>query len=215
MGMPGTLRKALRLTLVLAAVAGTAAVQADVVTDWNTVLLNAIRVDKTPPPKASRALAMVHVAVFDAVNGLVGDFAPYAVDGRGPGGASPEASAIAAAHKVLVALFPAQQATFDIAYAASLAPISSASGKAAGITSGETVADIVLALRAHDGAAALVDYPVPLGAFWWTPTPPALAPALLPQWPHVTPWAIANPDRFLVTAPPPSSSAAYTQAWNE
>jgi len=73
----------------------------------------------------------------------------------------------------------------------------------------------VLALRAHDGATAVVDYPLPLGAFWWTPTPPALAPALLPQWPRVTPWAIANPDRFLIPPPPPPSSATYTQAWNE
>ncbi|MEA2693962.1 MAG: large repetitive protein [Acidobacteriota bacterium] len=210
------LRRSLRVSLVLAALLGTAGVaRANVVTDWNNVLLQAIRVDKTPPPIASRAMAMVHVAVFDAVNGLVGDYAPYAITGRGPGGASPEASAIAAAHKVLVALFPAQKATFDAAYATSLAPIFESTGKAAGITWGEAVATTVLALRANDGATATVPYNVPTGAFWWAPTPPAFATVLLPQWPSVTPWAINNPDRFVNVAPPTPSSAEYTRAFNE
>src|SRR5436305_524841 len=122
------LRKSLYLSLMLALLGGAGAARANVVTDWNNVLLNAIRTDKTSPPIASRAMAMVHVAVFDSINGLVGDYAPYAVPGRGPGGASPEAAAIAAAHKVLVALFPAQKATFDAAYATSLGPILEGAG---------------------------------------------------------------------------------------
>jgi membrane-associated phospholipid phosphatase len=116
---------------------------------------------------------------------------------------------------VLVALFPAQQATLDTAYAASLSPIFDTSGKAAGITWGETVADAVLALRANDGSTATVASPLPIGAFWWTPTPPALAPALLSQWPQVTPWAVSNPDHFLNAPPPAPSSADYTRAFNE
>jgi len=210
------LRKSRYLSLVLAALLGSAgAAGANVVTDWNNVLLNAIRVDKTSPPVASRAMAMVHVAVFDAVNGLVGDYAPYAVTGRGPGGASPEAAAIAAAHKVLVALFPAQKATFDAAYATSLGPIFESAGKTAGITWGETVATAILALRANDGSAATVAYNVPTGAFWWAPTPPAFAAVLLPQWPSVTPWGISNPDHFVNVAPPTPSNAEYTRSFNE
>ena len=210
------LRKPLRGSLlfaVLLCMAGVA--QADVVTDWNTVLLQAIRVAKTPPPVASRAMAMVHVAVFDAVNGLVGEYTPYAVPSRGPGGASPQAAAVAAAHKVLVALFPSQQATFDAAFATSLGPIFDGAGKSAGITWGETVATAVLASRANDGASATVPYSVPTGAFWWTPTPPASAAALLPQWATVTPWGIHNADRFVTLAPPTPSSADYTRFFNE
>ncbi|HSK75908.1 MAG TPA: hypothetical protein VLQ45_05585, partial [Thermoanaerobaculia bacterium] len=54
---------------------------ADVVIDWNNVALNAIRVDKTAPPKASRALACVHVAMFDAINSVTGGaYEPYLVE---------------------------------------------------------------------------------------------------------------------------------------
>ncbi len=209
-------RKSLRGSLLFVVFLCTAvAARADVVTDWNNVLLQAIRVAKTPPPVASRAMAMVHVAVFDAVNGLVGLYTPYAFPYRGPEGASPEAAAVAAAHKVLVALFPGQAATFDAAFATSLGPISDGPGKTLGITWGENAATAVLISRANDGATATVPYSVPTGAFWWRPTPPAGAAALLPQWPAVTPWGIASADRLVTLAPPTPSSADYVRFFNE
>src|SRR5262245_6189977 len=173
--------------LVLAAPAG-----ADVVLDWNGVLLNAIRTDKTPPPKASRAMAIVNVSIFDAVNGILGGFTPYHVTSSAPAGASPEAAAAAAAHKALVAIYPAQQATFDAALTTSLAAIPDGSAKTAGISWGESVANQILALRAHDHAADVVPYHSAVGAFWWIPTPAAFAAALLPNWPTVTPWAMTS-----------------------
>src|SRR5437899_7704897 len=91
----------------------TATVKADVVTEWNSAALDAIRADRTPPPKASRALAILHAAIYDAVNGITRTHEPYLFTGMVPASASLEAAASAAAHDVLVNLFPAHRAAFD------------------------------------------------------------------------------------------------------
>src|SRR5687768_581385 len=93
---------------------------ADVVTDWNNAALQAIRIERTSPPRASRNLAILHTAIYDAVNGISRRHETYFYSDNVPASASPEAAASAAAHKVLVTLFSAQQAMFDAAYAAAL-----------------------------------------------------------------------------------------------
>jgi membrane-associated phospholipid phosphatase len=193
--------------------AGAAA--AEVVVDWNNVALTAIRTDKTPPPKASRALAMVHVAVFDAVDGVLGGFTPYHVTAAAPVGASPEAATVAAAHDVLVALYPAQEATFDAARTTSLAAIPDGAAKTSGIAWGEQVADQILALRSADHSGDTGAYETPSGASWWLATPPAFAPALLPTWPRVTPWALQGGSQLRPAAPPPPNSGEHTHAFDE
>ena len=85
----------------------------DVVTDWNTAALNAIRASSTTPPQASRALAILHTSIYDAVNGIFRTHEPYFVKQKGPSNASEEAAASAAAHRVLITLFPTSAATFD------------------------------------------------------------------------------------------------------
>ena len=80
---------------------------ADVVTDWNTAALNAIRAGRTPPPIASRALAILHAAMYDAVNGISRTHEIYRVESAVPSSASKEAAAATAGHAVLLALFPA------------------------------------------------------------------------------------------------------------
>jgi hypothetical protein len=93
----------------------------DVVTDWNDAALDAIRVGKTPPPKASRALAILHAAIFDAVNGVSLRYEIYLVPSAVTTSASPEAAASAAGHQVLLALFPDAAAGFDALHAETLA----------------------------------------------------------------------------------------------
>lgn len=110
------LRKLAGIGLCAAALFGLAAqARADVVIDWNNVLLDAIRTDRTAPPKASLYMAAVHAAIYDAVNGILGGYTPFHVTASAPAGASAEAAAAAAAHKTLVALFPAQRTTIDAA----------------------------------------------------------------------------------------------------
>src|SRR6266542_600165 len=127
--------------------------RADMVTDWNSVALNAIEVDRTSPPKASRALAILHVSIFDACNGIGQNYQPYYVSGKPAGVASKEAAIAAAAHKVLVHLYPAQQSAFDAAYASRVAGMAEGPGKSVGITWGESVADAIIQLRDQDGSS--------------------------------------------------------------
>src|SRR5712691_9624132 len=87
---------------------------ADVVTDWNTITLTTLTasgVVRVPP--ATRALAMVHAAVYDAVNSVEQRYSPYAVRARAPGGTSPEAAAVLAAYTVLFGLYPNQKSALD------------------------------------------------------------------------------------------------------
>src|SRR5438093_491512 len=130
------------LSVALAALASPRDIRADVVTDWNEITLatqasipGGIR---TPP--AARALAMVHLAIFDSVNAIDRRFTPYLVESLADPGASPEAAAVAAAHTVLVALYPSRQANLDLAYDMSLAAIPDGSAKTEGIDVGESVA---------------------------------------------------------------------------
>jgi len=191
--------------------------QADVVLDWNQVTLNAIRVDKTSPPKASRALAIVHTAIFDAINsGSGGAYEPFLVQPVEffiP--ISLEAAAASAAYTALVDLFPAQKATFDAALATSLSTIANGAAKTSGISWGESVAEQILAVRHADGSGNIVEYEPPAGANWWAPTPPGFAPALLPGWGLVKPWAMTSGSQFRQGPPPSPRSAEYTAAFHE
>jgi len=189
--------------------------RADVVLDWNDVLLEAIRVDRTVPPRASRAMAIVQVSVYDSVVGILGGYSPSHVAGTAPAGASPEAAVVAAAHRALVALFPAQKATFDARRASSLAGIPDGPAEQAGIAWGEQVAGEILALRAGDGFDAAPIYEVPQGAGWWAPTPPALGTALLPGWGLVTPWSMTSGSQFRQGPQPAPNSSEYIRAFNE
>jgi hypothetical protein len=81
--------------------------RADVVTDWNNAALDAIRGSNTSPPIASRNLAILHVSIYDAVNGVTRSHEQYLVPSAVPASASRPAAASAAAHQALVNLFPA------------------------------------------------------------------------------------------------------------
>jgi len=192
------------------------AAHADVVTDWNNAALDAIRAGKTPPPRASRALAILHVSIYDAVNGIDRRYEAYRVPSAVPASASREASASAAAHKALVALFPAAVSGFDTLHAAILAAIADSPQKRSGIAWGDSVADQILAWRANDGSDAVINPPLGRGPGFWVPTPPAFAPYLLPQWGFVTPFAMPHSSQFRPPGPPlPLDSAKYVADVNE
>ena len=114
-----------------------AVARADVVLDWNVIALKTTAAAPFNPPLETRNLAIVHAAMFDAVNSITREFHPYAVTLRAPEWASPEAAAIAAAHAALVQLYPEQQSTLDAAYNASLALIPDGPGKTSGIDVGD------------------------------------------------------------------------------
>lgn len=204
------------LALVLATAAFTVdPCSADVVTDWNQVTLNAIRTQRATPQIASRALAMVHVAMYDAVNGITHTHTPYLVSSKAPGVASIEAAALAAARDTLNSLFPTQQVTFEAAYQQSLSGIRNGKPKTAGLAWGSSVAAAVIAARANDGAFVTVPYTPGTNAGDWQPTPPAFAPALHPNWPWVTPFALESGDQFRPPPPPALTGAQWAFDFNQ
>jgi hypothetical protein len=190
-------------------------VRADVVTDWNNAALDAIRAGRTAPPIASRSLAILHVSIYDAVNGIARTHARYLVPPVAPGSASREAAASAAAHKALVNLFPANASSFDALHAAILATIPDGPHKRAGIIWGEFVANVILAVRAHDGSNAVVPPPSGSGPGVWVPTPPAFLPYLLPQWGFVTPFGMSSSSQFRPPGPPSLDSQQYAADYEE
>ena len=190
-------------------------VRGDVVTDWNNAALDAIRADRTAPPIASRSLAIVHVAIYDAVNGIARTHEPYLVPSAVPASASREAAASAAAHQTLVSLFPNHTSTFDALHAAILAGIPNSPQKTHGITWGELVASQILAARANDGSNAIVQPPGGSGPGVWIPTPPAFLPYLLPQWGFVVPFAMTSSSQFRPPGPPSLDSQQYAADYEE
>jgi hypothetical protein len=187
----------------------------DVVLRWNDVLLKAIKTDRTPPPKASRNLAIVHAAIYDAVNALNGTHRAYRVEMRPNRSASLEAAAAVAAHRALLELYPRQVEQFDAALDASLERVPEGQAKEAGVRLGQQVAEQILGWRADDGSRRRVRFtPRPIPGLW-RPTPPGNRAALLPQWRHVLPFAIPDTSRFLPETPPVLTSSAYTESWKE
>src|SRR5437867_5779813 len=120
--------KAAGFKLRLEALEDRSLLSGDAVLQWNAVALDVVKndyavgaiPDQEGPTRTSRALAIVHAAIYDAVNAVDGSFTPYLFTGRAQPGTSLEAAAAQAGHDTLVSLFPHQQATFNAALAGSL-----------------------------------------------------------------------------------------------
>src|ERR1700719_2592957 len=190
------------------------------VLQWNRTLLVIVRTPGAQPATVhpTRSFAVLHAAIYDAVNAIDRTHRPYLVHLSGvPRDASQEAAATAAAHEVLVALYPAFQAALDTALQQSLAQIPDGNDKAEGIRIGQTVANRILALRSNDGANAK---PIPY-VFGSAPgdyqsTPPNFpAQPQFTHWSHVTPFALQSASQFRLGPPPALTSDTYTDAFNE
>ena len=189
------------------------------VIEWNRTLLLIVRTPgaQSPTIHSTRNFAMLHAAIFDAVNNIDRDFEPYAI--RHPHvsrRASAQAAADQAAHDVLTSLYPAFAAMLDSQLQQDLEPIPYGPDKADGIKEGQEVAAAILALRSNDRSAAILPPFVPKnqpGSYQLTP--PNFAPADFIQWPHVTPFALARANEFRPGPPPQLTSEEYTLSFNE
>ncbi len=184
----------------------------DVVLQWNRVLAQTIAIPGAHPPTilGQRSYAMMHLAMFDAVNSIDGRYTPYLTEVRGTRNASLEAAAAQAAHDVLAALYPSQQTTFEMELSNSLIGIPP-NRAFQGIRVGKICAERILANRANDGwTTAPPPYVLPLTPGNWQPTPPANAAAVFTHFPAVIPFALTQNTQFLPAPPPAMSSAEYT-----
>jgi hypothetical protein len=184
---------------------------ADVVTEWNQKAGACVLEAKIYPFAGTRVMAIVHTAMFDAINSIEGRYTPYKFKVSAPAGSSPEAAGVAAAHAALVRLFPEQKEALDAAYAASLAQIPDGPGKSSGVAVGEEVAAKVLAWRASDGADGPNTYrPVTTPGTYITTTLP-----IGTQWANMTPWVMERASQFHPAPPPALSSAEWAADYNE
>ncbi len=190
----------------------------DIIDDWNNITIQVIRNDTSQPGPTfgSRNMAMVHAAMFDAINSISETHTPYRLDLPAPPGASREAAGIQAAYRVLVGLYPAQAAFLVAERNAKLAAIPNGTAKSDGIDIGETVALDMLAWRSTDGANTFVPYTPGVLPGMWRPDPvnPGQQ-ALGPGWGLVTPFAVDDVVALRGPAPPALNSPAYTAAFNE
>jgi hypothetical protein len=187
----------------------------EVVLEWNQIALNATVTATQGPLPQTRSMSIVHVAVHDAVNAITGRHSTYLSYGAAPAGASPEAAAIAAAHRTLVTLFPAQASALDPARVASLAARSLTESDP-GIEIGEQAAAAILLNRSTDGAAqAQLPYSAPGGGTPGVWVAIGTAPALLAGWGGVTPWVIQSGSQFRPDGPPSLDSGRYARDYNE
>jgi hypothetical protein len=197
----------------------TTADSANPVVEWNRNLLSIVRTAGAQPGTIhpTRSFAIMHAAIYDAVNAIDGTHHAYLV--RIPGisrGTSQEAAAASAAHEVLVALYPKFQATLDVQLQKSLAQVPEGTNKERGIAVGQLVAAQILALRSNDGSNV---QPAPF-LFGNAPgdfqsTPPNFPKTQFTTWSQVTPFALLQASQFRPGPPPTLTSGSYTDAFNE
>ena len=214
---------ALSSAALTAQLTGTAAFTAqsiDPVVQWNRNLLAIVRTPGAQPATIhpTRSFAILHAAIFDAVNAIDQTHTPYAVRFSGVSRqASQPASADAAAHGVLVALYPGFISTLDAEFQQSLTLVPDGVSKIEGIRIGQAVAEAILSLRSNDGAN---QPPVPY-VFGTAPGDYQSTPPNFPKqpqftrWPNVTTFALRRANQFRPGAPPALTSDRYSDDVNE
>jgi hypothetical protein len=200
--------------------AGVAADQAvNPVVQWNGILLGIVRTPGAQPATihSTRSFAIMHAAIYDAVNSIEGTNKPYLVRLAGaPRDASQEAAAAVAAHEVLVELYPGVQAMLDAELQSSLDQIPRGAAMTSGMEIGQMVADNILGVRATDGSAAPAQSFVPgTDPGDYQSTPPNFPKPAFTNWAQVTPFALSRADQFRPAPPPTLTSDGYTQSFNE
>lgn len=191
--------------------------RADAVLSWNAALLDATRATSAllvnGPPEVAREMAMVDIAMFDAVNAATGlAYHPYAYSGPVAKGASADAAALSAGYQVMTSIFasPLWQMTppagspaiaagvltnINATYAAGLAGLNLGDPNVvAGLAVGQSAANAIIAKRSTDGSAAAIvkglipQAPPGSGTVPGVYVPPSARPEMFPQWGSVTPF---------------------------
>ena len=191
--------------------------QPDQVIQWNRTLLQVLQTPGAQPATVhpTRSMAIVHLAIYDAVNAIVGGDSPY-LPLHAPRAASPDAAAAAAAHTVMLSLFPSQQSVIDAKFQDSLAQIGGGARVRRGIRVGTEAANRILAARANDGSGATPPVFVPQsGPGEYQLTPPNFQQPVFTHWANVRPFALGTADQFRPPPPPAVTSPRYTADFGE
>ena len=209
--------------------------RASVVRHWNQIAVDASGLDHTPvapgetrlfgeqlgPGRAARAMAIVHLAIFEVVNAVEGDFKSYVGLPHAKLGTSIQVGVAQAAHDTLAALFPSQTAAFDTVLAEELVEIPEGRLKTNGSALGKRAASAILAARGNDGSQRPeprvgVEFLTSNDPGKWRQDPISMIPlALGAYWGDVKPFVLERADQFRAPVPPRIDSADYAAAYNE
>ncbi|MFN0060863.1 MAG: vanadium-dependent haloperoxidase [Planctomycetota bacterium] len=214
---------------------GTPVTAAQMLEHWNQVSIDASGLDHTPstqgpphdfgqqvgPGRSSRAIAIVHIAMFEAMNSIKRKYESYVGFPVSPANTSMLAAVGQAAHDTLVALYPSQSAIFADHLALDLSKVPHGAGRTNGIQVGKNAAAAILQMRAGDGSELPeplmhIDYIPSDQPGFWRQDPISMHPlALGADWDLVTPFLLASADQFRAPPPPAMSSPEYAAAFNE
>ncbi len=188
---------------------------ANAVLEWNGLMIDAIRVDNSGPTLSSRNLAILHTAIFDAVNSVTRTHQPYRFQPATDPVTSTEAAVATAGHAIVQVLYPAFAARADDLRDTQLAALPRNRALTNGATLGRQIAQAMLDLRASDGAGTQVPYIPSAEPGQWRRTQPFFRPPLDPHWRDVTPFCLPELEPFLPPPPPRLDSPEYADALNE
>jgi hypothetical protein len=192
-----------------------AAATVDPIAEWSAVASSAAAASGMSPLRTPITLAILHLAMYDAVTAIAGDRQPYAVNPRVPGRASAYAAAVEAGYRVLLLEFPSQHARLQITYEQLLAGEPDGVPKELGVKVGAAVARRLLTLRASDGRNDVITYIPGSGPGVWVPTPPGFLPATTAFLARVAPLTMNSPSQFRPSGPPRLRSRRWTADYNE
>lgn len=213
-----TFRSSTVFSMIVFALALAVSAHADTVTDWNRIAVQEVLTAGAARPGPSGVLdvATVQLAVYDAVQAIVGQYQPYQVVIPGATGSTSSAAA-KAARDVLVNRFPGRAAAIEAIYQQYLID-HSLNPADPGVAVGATAAAGIIALRATDGSFPNPPPPPFVGSVAigvWRPTPPANAPMAAPWLGSVTPFALNTPSQLRPQGPPALNSPEYTRDYEE
>jgi hypothetical protein len=211
--MPANIRK--MLIVAAAMIGATPSAFANVITDWDEKAIAAVApmssLGGTNPYLAQRMMALVHVAMFDAVNSIERRYRPYLVQLQAAPTTSKEAAAAAAAAAILATIDAKTAAEMKTALATYLDAITDGAAKEDGIKLGETVAAKVLEARANDGSNAPDAYRPRTTPGVYVPTPITISS----MWPDMKPFAMAKGSQFRPKPPIALESKEWARDYNE
>lgn len=190
------------LAAAAAAMVATASTRADVLDDWNQVLLQTFRETGGGPGFMARSAAMMHVAMYDAIACFKQSHEAVIAPLPAPKAANRNAAAAAAAHRVLSSIYPERSGIYNAALNASLAAIPDGPAENKGVRFGREIADAVIAARADDGAFATLEYQYGNRPGDWIITEPDINPNPVgPHWGNVQPWVLQSGNQFRPLGP--------------
>ena len=190
---------------------------AETVIEWNQALITTLSTPGASDPNVffTRPVALLNVAMFDAINSFGRVYTPYLGVVDVAADASADAAAAQAARDVLVSMFPTQRAIYDTLLTSQLSRVASGPAQR-GAAAGAAVARAILQRRADDGwSRPPFSYILPSLPGFWQPVPPQNAAATFAHYQDVAPFVVGSRYQFMPGAPPDLTSARYAADFNQ